>query len=106
MLANAMVCWQVPEDRAEEVGATLAASPAVSHCYQRPTYHDWPYSHFSMVHARKKADCLAIARSLSAETGIVDYTILMSTREFKKSRVRYFVEDEWGQPAMDAAGGR
>lgn len=104
--ANAMVCWRVPEEQAERVGMTLAASPAVSHCYQRSTYPDWPYSHFSMVHARRKADCLAIARGLSAETGVEDYVLLMSTREFKKSRVRYFVEDEWREQAPVATGGR
>ena len=93
--ANAMICWRVPAERAEEVGGILAARPEVSHCYQRPTYPDWPYSHFSMVHARKRADCEAIARDMAAQTGIDDYVILLSTREFKKTRVRYFVEDEW-----------
>ncbi len=105
--ANAMLCWQVPPERAEEVGLTLANRPEVSHCYQRPTYPDWPYSHFSMVHARKRSECAEIARELSAQTGIDDYLILLSTREFKKTRVRYFVEDEWRQEyrqAMAAAG--
>lgn len=100
--ANAMLCWRVPPERAEDVGMTLASRPEVSHCYQRPTYPDWPYSHFSMVHARKRSECAEIARELSAQTGIDDYVILLSTREFKKTRVRYFVEDEWRQEYRQA----
>ena len=100
--ANAMLCWRVPPERAGEVGLTLANRPEVSHCYQRPTYPDWPYSHFSMVHARKRSECAEIARELSAQTGIDDYVILLSTREFKKTRVRYFVEDEWRQEYRQA----
>ena len=102
MTANAMICWRVPAERAEEVGGILAARPEVSHCYQRPTYPDWPYSHFSMVHARKRADCEAVAQEMATQTGIDDYVILLSTREFKKTRVRYFVEDQWRQEYRQA----
>ena len=49
--ANAMAVWIVDEERAEEVGQIMASHPTVTHCYQRPTFPDWPYSHFSMIHA-------------------------------------------------------
>ena len=41
--------------------STVATSPAVTHCYQRPTYDDWHYSHFTMVHATTKKECEQIA---------------------------------------------
>ena len=88
---NAMSVWRVPEERAEEVGAILAASPWISHCYERPLFPDWPYSHFGMVHATTKEKCEEIVRGLSEQTGITDYLLLFSTREYKKTRVRYFV---------------
>ncbi|MDP3062335.1 MAG: AsnC family transcriptional regulator [Chloroflexota bacterium] len=89
--ANAMVVWRVPSERAEEVGVQMASHPAVSHCYQRPTFPDWPYSHFTMVHATSREGCDAAAREVSTMTGVTDYTLLYSTREYKKTRVRYFV---------------
>lgn len=93
--ANGMACWVVPEERVDEIGEELAASPQVSHCYRRPTYPpDWPYALFSMVHARSRAQCEAVVAGLSRQTGISAYTVLYSTREYKKERVQYFAERE------------
>ena len=91
--ANAMAVWRVPEERAEEVGKVMAASPWVSHCYQRPTFPDWPYTHFTMLHATSEEKCGEVAQEISQQTGITDYLLLFSTREYKKTRVRYFVEE-------------
>ena len=89
--ANGMVVWKVPSERSEEVGRIMAANPAVTHCYERPTFPDWPYTHFSMIHASTKDRCEQIASQISAETGIAEYKALYSYREYKKTRVRYFV---------------
>ncbi|MBI4308284.1 MAG: Lrp/AsnC family transcriptional regulator, partial [Chloroflexi bacterium] len=89
--ANAMVVWKVPAERAEAVGQIMASFPQVSHCYQRPVYPDWPYSHFTMVHAVTKERCEGIARKISEKAGIADYMMLFSVREWKKTRVKYFV---------------
>lgn len=88
---NAMAVWKVPEEQAEAVGKIMASSSAVSHCYQRPSYPDWPYSHFTMVHGTSKEQCEKAISDISAKTGIKDYVFLYSLREFKKTRVRYFV---------------
>lgn len=89
--SNGMVCWKVPEDQIKSVGEIAASFPQVSHCYQRPTYPDWPYSLFSMVHSRTDDKCRKIAERISEKTGITEYEILFSTKEYKKERVRYFV---------------
>lgn len=89
--ANGMAVWKVPPERSEEVGAIMASSPWVTHCYERPTFPDWPYSHFSMIHSTTREQCEEIAREISQQTGITDYHMLYSTKEYKKSRVRYFV---------------
>jgi len=100
--ANAMIVWNVPDERAQEVGEIMANSPAVTHCYQRPRYPDWKYSHFTMVHATTRDTCEEIARQIEAATGIHDRLLLYSTREYKKTRVRYFVEEEF-RAAEEAA---
>ena len=58
--ANGMGVWKVPEDRIAELGPRMAAFRGISHCYQRPTYADWPYSVFTMAHGRSKEECDAI----------------------------------------------
>jgi len=91
--ANAMIVWKVPEERSEEVGLTMAAHDAVTHCYERPTFPDWPYTHFTMVHATTPEGCEEINNEISEATGITERLVLYSTREYKKTRVRYFVPD-------------
>lgn len=91
--ANAMGVWKVPEERVEEVGNMFAQYQAVSHCYERPVYEDWPYALFSMVHGRSVEECQSLLDAMSEESGITDYASLYSTREYKKTRVRYFTPE-------------
>ena len=91
--ANAMGVWKVPEGREEEVGNIFAQYQAVSHCYQRPTYEDWPYALFSMVHGRSVEECESVLDAMAEETGLTERESLYSTREYKKTRVRYFTPE-------------
>jgi DNA-binding Lrp family transcriptional regulator len=91
--ANGMGVWNVPEDRILEIGGRMAAFRGISHCYQRPTYEDWPYSVFTMAHGRSKEECDAILDSIARETGIHDRATLYSSTEFKKIRLLYFTDD-------------
>lgn len=86
--ANAMCVWNVPDERIEEVGAIMAEFPEVTHCYERPRYPDWPYNLFTMVHSYTPEDCEKVAIRISDATGIKDYTLIFSEREFKKTGVR------------------
>lgn len=93
--ANGMIVWKVPDERIEEVGAKLGAFPQISHCYQRPVYPDWPYNVFSMVHCKSISDAEDMAKQIQKQVEVDDYKILFSSREFKKTRVEYFVEHEF-----------
>jgi siroheme decarboxylase len=86
--ANAMCVWNVPDERIEGVGAIMAEFPEVTHCYERPRYPDWPYNLFTMVHSYTPEDCEKVANRISDATGIKDYTLIFSEREFKKTGVR------------------
>jgi DNA-binding Lrp family transcriptional regulator len=94
-VANGMIVWKVPEERIDEVGAKLGAFPQVSHCYQRPSYPDWPYNVFSMIHCKSHDEAGDVAKTIQDQINVVEYTILFSEREFKKTRVQYFIEDEF-----------
>ncbi len=103
--ANGMAVWNVPEDQVMEIGPQMASFSVVSHCYLRPKYEDWQYNIFTMLHGRKVADCHAVAKSISEATGIGDYTVLFSTKEYKKTRVRYFTTEleEWEEKYLGKA---
>jgi DNA-binding Lrp family transcriptional regulator len=91
--ANGMGVWRVPEERILELGPRMASFRGISHCYQRPTYADWPYSVFTMAHGRSKDECDAILDSIAEDTGIEDRRTLYSSTEFKKIRLRYFTDE-------------
>jgi siroheme decarboxylase len=90
--ANGMGVWAVPDDAILETGKRMAAFRGISHCYQRPTYADWPYSVFTMAHGRSKDECDAILDSIADATGITDRATLYSSTEFKKVRMLYFTD--------------
>jgi DNA-binding Lrp family transcriptional regulator len=91
--ANGMGVWQVPDGQIFEIGCRMAAVRGISHCYQRPTYEDWPYSVFTMAHGRSKEECDAVLDSIAEQTGIDERATLYSSTEFKKIRLLYFTED-------------
>ncbi len=93
--ANGMGVWKVPADEIPEVGARMASYRGISHCYQRPTYEDWPYSVFTMAHGRSKEECDAILDSIAEECGMGpdDRATLYSSTEYKKIRLHYFTDE-------------
>jgi siroheme decarboxylase len=93
--ANGMGVWRVPDEQIADVGRKMASVRGISHCYQRPTYEDWPYSVFTMAHGRSKEECDAILDAIAEQTGIEERATLYSSTEFKKIRLLYFT-DEWG----------
>lgn len=104
--ANAMGVWAVPEKDLEAIGPQMAGFAAVSHCYRRPTYEDWPYTVFTMVHGRSARDCEATIDAIASETGIDEYTLLWSIKEYKKVRLRYFTSAwaEWNDAHLASTG--
>jgi DNA-binding Lrp family transcriptional regulator len=93
--ANGMGVWKVPEEEILEVGGRMASFRGISHCYQRPTYEDWPYSVFTMAHGRSKEECDAILDSIAEECGIGPdgRATLYSSTEYKKIRLHYFTDE-------------
>jgi DNA-binding Lrp family transcriptional regulator len=91
--ANGMGVWKVADERVLEIGPQMAAYRGISHCYQRPTYADWPYSIFTMAHGRSKDECDAILDAIGDAFGIAERATLYSSTEFKKVRLQYFTDD-------------
>ena len=100
--ANAMSVWVVPEDKGEQIGKEMAEFSAVSHCYLRPSYPNWPYNLFAMVHAKTQEECDTLIEEMAKESGLTEYGKLYSTVEFKKQRLVYFDDafQKWEEDAL------
>jgi DNA-binding Lrp family transcriptional regulator len=88
--SNAMVAWIVPDEKIDEVGEAMAGFNEVTHCYHRRPHPSWKYNLYTMIHGDRKEDCYEIARRMSKQTGMTDYALLFSEREFKKTSMEYF----------------
>ncbi len=95
--ANAMVVWNIPDEKLDEVGPKMALFPQVSHCYKRPIFSDWPYAIYTMIHGAKAEDCDRIVQKIIQTIGEWPHKNLYSTKEYKKIRLKYFTKelDEW-----------
>jgi len=100
--ANAMSVWAVPEEQGEQIGKEMAEFSAVSHCYLRPSYPNWPYNLFAMIHAKTQEECDTLIEEMAKESGLTEYGKLYSTVEFKKQRLVYFDDafETWEKDAL------
>lgn len=88
--SNVMVVWKVPKTRINKVGKIMASFLEVSHCYERITHLNWQYNLYTMIHGKTKKDCERVVKQIARKTGISDYQLLYSTREYKKQSMQYF----------------
>ncbi|MCP2604969.1 AsnC family transcriptional regulator [Candidatus Aminicenantes bacterium AH-873-B07] len=105
---NVMAVWEVPEERVDECGKKISSFKAVTHCYKRPIYPEWPYSLYSMIHCRSKDECNLIIKLILKETGIKNYKLLFSKKEYKKKRLKYFSDEfyKWEEKYYNMQGGK
>ncbi|MGZ8779437.1 MAG: siroheme decarboxylase subunit alpha, partial [Thermoanaerobaculia bacterium] len=85
-VASAMGVWVVPQESVDDYAAKLVQHRAVSHCYLRPVYEDWPYNLYTTVHARSVDECESVIQDLAIDTGIAQKQALFPTKEYKKVR--------------------
>ena len=107
--ANAMGVWVVPADRSDEVGRIMGSFKGVSHCYLRPTYPGLALQHLHHGARADAEDCQEVIDAIAHATGIGEYALLYSTKEYKKIRLRYFTPEletwEVAGPAVAGVGG-
>ncbi len=88
--ANAMVAWQVTEERVKEVGKIMATFSEVTHCYRRNPAPGWENNLYTMVHGATEEECYAIVDKISKAVKENTYMLLFSRQELKKTSMKYF----------------
>lgn len=89
---NALGVWRVPVKKIDKAAKIMISYGEISHCYQRRAYPHWPYNLYTMIHTRKKSDCLKAAEEISRKIKVSDYRLLFSQKEYKKQGRIYFAE--------------
>ncbi len=90
--ANAMVVWDVPDDRVAAIGRLLASHRNVTLCYRRPRrLPAWPYNLFCMIHGKHRDNVRELVSDMvrDLDLGGVPHTVLFSRRRFKQRGARY-----------------
>jgi DNA-binding Lrp family transcriptional regulator len=90
--ANAMVVWDVPDDRIDRIGRQLGDQDCVTLCYRRPRrLPGWPYNLFCMVHGQDRDEVLACIDRIADALGIeaIPHEVLFSGRRFRQRGARY-----------------
>lgn len=88
IVSNAMCVWKVPENKVDETGKIMAGFEEVTHCYERPTFPGWEHNVYTMIHGYNDSECEKIIENIKEKTGINEYIILYSEKEFKKVGAR------------------
>ena len=90
--ANALCAWQVEPEKLDDAAQIMSAHAAVSHCYDRTPAPNWNYNLYTMIHAKTRDECEKIIGELSTLTGVTNFKILYTKKEWKKTGMKYFCE--------------
>lgn len=90
--ANVMVAWDIPEDKIEDFVSKTINLPIISHFYERKSYESWPYNIYTMVHFKTLEEAEKIIADIVNLVGPYNFEMLLSTKELKKTSVKYFSE--------------
>lgn len=92
--ANALVVWQVSDEKIDEVGAEVATMREVSHVYERECPPDWPFNFFTMIHARNEVELKSLIQQIADRHQLENFQVFKTEKELKKTSMRYFTEAE------------
>ena len=90
--ANAMVVWDVPDNRVAALGHCLGGFDFVTLCYRRPRrLPDWPYNLFCMIHGKDRQAVLDQVEFMVTRCDLQDIPrhVLFSKRRFKQRGAVY-----------------
>lgn len=92
LVLNAMVAWKAPPGQEDRAGRILAGYRQVTHCYLRRVPEDFGYNLFTMAHVRTEKELESLLARMVEESGLQEYRVIRSIREFKKTSMRYPVK--------------
>lgn len=98
-----LTVWEVPEERQDEAGNSMAAFAEIIDCVKRPAYPEFPYALYSLVRAEGPDQAEEILGKVSSVVGGWPRRLLWNVKEHKKIRLKYFSEglEDWQSRALE-----
>ncbi|MDD4343595.1 MAG: Lrp/AsnC family transcriptional regulator [Eubacteriales bacterium] len=88
---NPMIVIETKEEYINDLGEKIAAFTEVTHCYNRPRMDDFPYDLYAMIHCNSQEEVSEIVKKITNDDRIISYKLLYSTKEYKKTSMKYFI---------------
>lgn len=88
--SNAMVVWAIEDEHIKEITQKMIGFVEVSHCYERPTFPDWPYNIYTMIHGKNEEECEKTIKEIADAVNSPQHVRLYSAQELKKTSMQYF----------------
>lgn len=88
---NPMIVIETKEEYIESLGEKIASFREVTHCYNRPRMEGFPYDLYAMVHSDSEKEIKEIVKKITNDERIISYKLLYSSKEYKKTSMKYFV---------------
>jgi DNA-binding Lrp family transcriptional regulator len=105
--ANAMLVWDIPEDRVDKLGEQLSQLDCVTLCYQRQRHlPEWSYNLFCMIHGRDRSEVERCIEDIIERFALhsLPHQVLFSTRRFKQRGARYRSKGTSAHSSSDCCG--
>jgi len=90
--ANAMVVFDIADEKVARLGHCIGKFEYVTLCYRRPrVLPQWPYNLFCMIHGKDRDAVLSHVQELMQRCGLQDvpHAVLFSKRRFKQRGAVY-----------------
>ena len=86
---NCMCVWRAAPAAVNRIAKIAVKQPQISHCYLRKTDKNWPYNFYTMIHGRSKTECAEVVKRISGKSGVEEYKMLFTQKQFKKKSPKY-----------------
>jgi len=90
--ANAMVVWDIENDKVDAIAEQLSKREEISLCYRRPRkLPDWTYNLFCMIHGQDRTQVLTQIENIVTLLNLaaIDKDVLFSNKAYKQHGARY-----------------
>jgi len=92
--SNAMIVWDISDEKVDEIGEAFKESGLVSLCYRRRRHEpEWSYNLYCMIHSRDRATVAENVATLVSLCGLQDTPkeVLFSNHQFKQKGGQYLM---------------
>lgn len=83
---NALIAWQVEDDRIDEIKDVFINNDMISHCYQRDADPEFNYNLYTMIHSNNIDEVMDFVEKVASQFSL-KYEYLLTEEELKRKKM-------------------